>query len=357
MKIIKYFFLLLVLVAFATTVFIGTQKSDFFVQRSNVINVPKSIVFNYMNDFKNWEAWDARKEDDATIKYNYPELTIGKGAYYSWNGSDGTGKIATTFVKINDSIVQKAVVSDNEYHSNISFKDTIGGTKVTWISKGKVDFMTKIKATFSGGINQMMGTMYERNLSNLNRIILKEINTFNVKVNGITKQNGGFYVKQSVICKASDKQAQLNILLPKMIRFFKKNNMAMNGKPYVIYENISNDTLRLSVCGPLREEIFMSNGSDISTGYLEPFTALKTTLTGDYSHFKVAKQKAQSYLKTNNIEPNPSVKSIEIYVRSASDIKSPSKWVTEILLPVKSNSLEPVAVQKPIATVTPSVTP
>lgn len=349
MKIIKYCFLLVVLITFAITVFIGTQKSDFFVQRSNVINVSKSIVFNYMNDYKNWESWDCNKEDDATIKYDYPELTVGKGAYFSWHGSDGTGKIVTTFVKINDSIVQKSVVSDNEYQSYISFKDTIGGTKVTWISKGKVDFMTKIKATFSGGMHKMMATMYERNLNNINRIIVKEINTFNVKVNGITKQNGGFCVKQSIICKASDRQAQLNILLPKMILFFKKNNMVMDGNPYVFYENITNDTLRLSVCGPLREEIFMSSASDVSTGFLEPFTALKTTLTGDYSHFKVAKQKAQAYLKVNNIETNPSVKSIEVYVRSASDIKSPSKWITEIVLPVKSNSPESFIVQKAIA--------
>jgi len=353
MKIIKYCFLLLVLIAFATSVFIGTQNSIFFVERSNIINVPKSIVFNYMNDYKNWEAWYASKEDDAKILYYYPELTVGKGAYYSWQGSEGKGKIVTTFVKINDSIVQKAVVSDNEYYSYISFKDTVGGTKVTWISKGKVDFITKVKATFSGGVNQMMATVYERNLSNLNRIIIKEINTFDVKVNGITKQNGGFYVKQSIVCKASDKQAQLNILLPKMIRFFKKNNMVMNGKPYVFYENITNDTLRLSVCGPLKEEIFMSTGSDISTGFLEPFTALKTTLLCDYSHLKVAKQKTQSYLKSNNIEANPSVKSIEIYVKSASDIKSPSKWITEIILPVKSNSLEPVAVQKSTTTINP----
>jgi len=182
-----------------------------------------------MNDYKNWEAWDARKEDDATIKYDYPELTVGKGSYYSWNGNDGIGKIITTFVKINDSIVQKAVVYNNEYQSYISFKDTIRGTKVTWTSKGKVDFMTKIKATFSGGINRLMATLYERNLSNLNSVLIKEINTFNIKINGITKQNGGFYVQQSIICKASDRQAQLNILLPKMIRFFKNNNLVMNG--------------------------------------------------------------------------------------------------------------------------------
>jgi hypothetical protein len=42
----------------------------------------------------------------SEIKVLYPEATIGKGAYYSWEGKDGTGS-ANSFVKENDSIAQK----------------------------------------------------------------------------------------------------------------------------------------------------------------------------------------------------------------------------------------------------------
>ena len=45
MRIIKYIFLLILLFSIAITVFVATQKSEFKVQRSYIIKVPKSVVF------------------------------------------------------------------------------------------------------------------------------------------------------------------------------------------------------------------------------------------------------------------------------------------------------------------------
>jgi hypothetical protein len=46
---------------------------------------------------------------------------------------------------------------------NWKFKDTVGGTKVTWRSKGKMDFMFKIYSALNGGVDKIIGTMiYER---------------------------------------------------------------------------------------------------------------------------------------------------------------------------------------------------
>ena len=56
MKILKYIFLLILLAFFALTVFVATQKGDFNVTRSIIIKSPKSTVFNYVNDYRNWET-------------------------------------------------------------------------------------------------------------------------------------------------------------------------------------------------------------------------------------------------------------------------------------------------------------
>lgn len=346
MKIIKYILLLILLSTIALAVFVATQKSLFKIEKSVLINVPKEVVFNYINDYKNWEDWSVLKEDDAKVTFTYPENTVGQGASYSWNGKIGEGKTTTTFVKENDSIAQKTIISEKETFSFLSFKTTNKGTKVTWTLQGNADFMTKIYATFSNGLENLMGKFYERSLNNLNKVISKEINSFEVNVNGIVQKSGGFYVKQSVVCKTSEFQNRLSIMLPKIIYFFKNNNLSMNGKPFVIYNYKSNDTLKFSVCGPLKEEIFISEGSDISTGFLEPFSALKTTLRGDYSHKNIAKKKIQEYISENKIETNPSIKELEIYVKSASDTKHPSQWLTEIFTPIKSLATVPV-VSKP----------
>lgn len=338
MRIVKYLFLLILLILIGASVYIATQKGDFVIERSTVIKVPKEVVFNYVNDYRNWEEWGSWKEDDKSMQFTYPDNTVGQGASYAWKGSDSEGEMKTVFVKQNDSIAQKITTGSDEYTSNITFKDTVGGTKVTWRSTGSVDFMTKVYATFNGGINKMMNTMYERSLNNLNKVITKEINTFSVEVDGIVEKPSTFYVKQTATTKLKDMQSSLNPMLQKMITFFKNNTMTMNGRPFVIYESVDTQagTITFSVCGPLKEEIFLAAGSDISVAKLEGFSALKTTLTGDYSHRDEAIKKAKEHISKNNINQNTALKYIDIYAKNASDVKSPSKWVTEILIPVQA---------------------
>ncbi len=57
MKILKYIFLLLLLAFIAVTIFVATQKGDFNVQRSVVIKSSRPTVFNFINDFRNWETF------------------------------------------------------------------------------------------------------------------------------------------------------------------------------------------------------------------------------------------------------------------------------------------------------------
>ncbi len=355
MKIIKYIFLLLLLAFIAISVFVATQKGDFIITKSSIINVPRAMIFNYMNDYRNWENWSAWKEDDPDMTFFYPEKTIGNGAYYTWNGKDGSGKTTTVFVKDNDSIAQKVEYSDYEYQSYITFKDTVGGTKVKWVSKGRVNFMTKVYATFTGGIDKLMGVVFERSLNNLNVVVSREANSFNVKVNGVVEKLGGFYIKQTVACKNSEMQEQLQTTLFKLTNFFKTNKMVMNGKPFVMYETKTKDSIRFSICGPLREEILIAPESDVSTGFLESFSALKTTLIGDYIHQSKARKEALDYFIKNKLEPSVTIKDIDVFIKNASDVKNPSQWETEILIPIKAKIVVPKPVFIPKAVIVPEV--
>ena len=58
MKILKYLFLFALLSFVALTVFVATQKGNFSVERSKVINSPRATVYNYLNDFRNYEDFD-----------------------------------------------------------------------------------------------------------------------------------------------------------------------------------------------------------------------------------------------------------------------------------------------------------
>ena len=98
MKILKYIFLLILLACIAATVFIATQKNDFSIKQSVVINVPKPIVFNYVNDYKNWEDWFLDKKNDEGLQLQYSDISVGRGSHLSWSGKNGDGKMQTLFV-------------------------------------------------------------------------------------------------------------------------------------------------------------------------------------------------------------------------------------------------------------------
>lgn len=337
MKILKYLFLLLLLALFATTIFIATQKGNFDVTRSAIIKSPKSTVFNYVNDYRNWETFGSWKKEDPSMTFYYPKNTVGKNATYSWKGSDGDGEMKTISVRENESIIQKMNFGGSLSDVFWTFKDTLNGTKVTWRSKGTMNFGFKIYSVFQGGADRVIGNMYEKSLTNLDKTLVYELETYNIKVNGLVKKPGSFYLKQTITSKISNVSKNLRIMIPKMVHFFQKNNIVMYGKPFVIYHtyDLAKGITRFSVGIPIKEEVFTSEGSDVTSGLLYPFQAVKTTLTGDYSHNKEAWEKAYDYISKNNLTENPDGTNLEVYSKSMIQIANPSQWVTEIYIPIK----------------------
>jgi effector-binding domain-containing protein len=329
----------------------ATQKSDFNVERSKFINSPIPAVFNYVNNYKNWEDFGSWTAEDPEVKISYPQKTVGKGASYSWEGKQGDGQMRTLFVKENDRISQKMVYNGTSADVSWTFKDTIGGTKVNWKSNGKMSFFFKIYAALNGGVDKVIGTMYEKSLINLDKALDYEINTFSVKVNGLVKKPQSFYLKQTFTSEITKINKNFKIVVPKIEAFCEENNVQINGKPFVIYHTYDETSglAKISICIPIKNEIFTSAGSDILSGKLEAYEGIKTTVTGDLSHNKKGYDKTIQYLNKNQLAANPVFSHIEIYSTAKNDIKNPSKWVTEIYVPILPKVV-------PAKTYTPAVT-
>jgi hypothetical protein len=350
MKILKYIFLLIILLSVGGSVFIATQKSNFKITKAIVINSPKSSVFNYINDYKNWQNWYVWEKDLSAIKLIYSNKTSGAGSYYYWTGTDGIGKTSTVFVKENDTISQKTDFNSSLSESSWTLKDTIGKTKVTYTSNGEMPFMFKIYAFLNGGIEKILGERIEKSLVNLDRSLDYEIHTFSIKPNGIVIKKSSFYLHQTINCKISKLNYNLNIIIPNLITFTKENNLKLNGKPFVIYNSydVNKGITNISVCVPIKNKIFTSSGSDISCEELEAFAAFKTTLIGDYSHREVAWKKATDYLLKDKQIQNKSIPILEIVTKGLSEVKRPSKLETTIYIAIQSNYITKVPAIKSV---------
>ncbi len=356
MKILKYIFLLVLLTAITVTVFLATQKGDFTIERSRVIKAPKVALFNYINEYKNWEEFSSWIVDNAETKLQLAEITAGPNASFSWINNETEGDMKTLGITATDEIRQKINYDGSLIDSKMIFKDTIGGTKVTWQTKGKMSFYLKIYTALNGGADKIIGTIYEKTLLNLDKILVFETNTFTIKVNGVVKKAETFYIKQSFTSEIGKITKNARVVIPKLTEFCEANGLAMNGKPFVIYHtyDIVNGLARISICVPINKEIFTSSGSDILTGKLEPFDAVKTTITGDLSHKDEAIKKTEQYIAAEKLNAETSWSHIEVFVTTKQDAKSPSKWVTELYYPLKEKII-PVAkpVYRPQAVETP----
>ena len=97
MRILKYILLLILLILLAFSVYLSTKEGSFSVTKSKVINIDKSALFQYVNDYQNWESFCGL--DDKEMKINYPKNTIGVGGSFSWSGTDGDVAVKNIYLK------------------------------------------------------------------------------------------------------------------------------------------------------------------------------------------------------------------------------------------------------------------
>lgn len=354
MKIINYIFLLFLLALVAATVHVSTQKNEFDLRESYFIHAPKTQVYSFLNDCRNWQTYSYWKQTDPSQTFTFPANTIGAGGYCEWEGSDESGKLITTKSLANQKIIQKLRINDNGASFSWTLKDSLKGTVLIWHYTGAVDFKTKVDYVFEGGIRQGIQRAMKATLAKLDRTILYELNTVRVDLQGVTKKKGCFYLGESINCKTALVQKNIRILLPRMLRFFNKNKLNATGEPFVIYHayDYPKGYSKISVCLPIKDSIFTSPGSQITSGVLEPFSCYITRLKGDYMHLAGARKKTRNYLEKNHIQENLAVPPIEVYTKNSSQIANPSKWVTDLYFPIKpiQRVISPVLVPDSTAT-------
>jgi effector-binding domain-containing protein len=350
MKILKYLFLLFLLSFVALTVFIATQKGDFSVERSKVINSPRTTVFNYINDFRNFEDYESLAVQNSTIRVSLSRKTFGNGAAVSWQGEEGSGSARILKSVEAEGIRQSLSFEGTEANIQWTFKDTLNGkTKVTWKAEGTMSFLFKIYTALNGGSDNIIGTISEKSLVNIDRNLVYENKTYAIKVNGLAKKQETFYIKQTFTSEISKIHKNAKAVIPKLTDFSKKNDLYLSGKPFIIYHtyNPTAGLAKISICLPISKEISISPGSDILAGKLNGFEAVKTTLTGDYVYLPKAISQSASFISAQNIIPELTWSHLEILTTSKLDVRKSSKLVTEIYFPVKPKV---IPVESPVVT-------
>lgn len=345
MKFLKYLFFLILIVFIGVALYFGTKEGNFSVTETRVIHAPDEVVFKHVNDFKNWEKWGSWMQDES-LKSNYPQKTTGEGSSYSWvSKNHGDGAIQTLSVipnkQINQKIVFRGTLEDEGNPVTWTFEPDETGltTNVTWTVEGNLNLFEKIYfATLDYKLEDRIRAIYEESLKNLDRVILSEMNAYTIKVEGITNHSGGFYVYNTTASRLSEINTKIVPMITQLERFISENNLQTQGDPFVIYNEWDqiNKTTIFSVALHTQDMLILPDGSPVISGHLPPLTAIKTTLEGNYSNLFKAWEETEKYIQEKGFVKSEKLHSFEVYKKRFPDEKNPSKWITNIYIPIEN---------------------
>src|SRR5690606_1354543 len=131
----------------------------------------------------------------------------------------------------------------------------------------------------------------------------------------------------------NDHEAVKQKMMAEVSAYAKENNITTAGPPFVLYHkwDKENNAVMFSCCVPTTNQVITVE-SNILTGQLEPFKALKTTLKGNYSNLQEAWKTAMDYITKNDLVLSEQGPMLEVYVTDSAKYPNPANWVTEIYL-------------------------
>ena len=144
------------------------------VERSIDIAAPAPVVYDQINELKNWTNWSPWAKLDPKVKWVYSEpSSAGKGAYYTWVGNDkvGEGKLTLLDVKPNE-LLRSRMEFKGQNDATADFKLTAKdstSTKVLW-SFDTDHGMSPLSRWFGLAMNSFIGPDYEKGLANLKAV-------------------------------------------------------------------------------------------------------------------------------------------------------------------------------------------
>ena len=344
MKFFKYIFFFVLLIIVAGAIYIATLESSYDVKRSKLIKAPVEVIYKEVGDFKNWPAWSPWLSKDPNTVLTYGETTSGDAASYSWKSDIiGEGQMKTITAIPNDSLFQNIeFLKPFESKSDVywKFQPSDGGTEVTWGMKGKMGFMERAYMAFNGGMDKMIGPDYELGLTQLDSVVHAAMDKYSVTVDGITTHGGGYYLYNTTSCKIDEVPQKMEEMMPVLTGYIEENKIATAGAPYTLYlkYDTENNAAIFSCAVPVTERVITASDSNVLTGYLLPFNAVKTTLKGDYKNLEEAWNAAMKYIADNNLKEAVDKPHLEVYLVDSKDTQNPAEWLTEIYIPIEELS-------------------
>jgi hypothetical protein len=149
---------------------VALQPAEFAVERSATIEAPPHLVYGYIENLREWEAWSPFARMDPEQKNSYEGPAAGVGAITSWEGPEaGKGRATITGVKPDREVdVRLEFQEPMEVTNRAVFRLAPAGdaTTVTWRLEGRNGFVAKAFSLLMD-MDAMVGGEFEKGLASM----------------------------------------------------------------------------------------------------------------------------------------------------------------------------------------------
>lgn len=183
LKIVGIVVLVLVVLFFGVAMFLPSEVQ---VERSLVIPASSEVVFNQVNDLKQWEKWSPWHQMDPEMTMTFANINAGEGASYSWESEKvGSGSLIITESRPPQYIATEMdFIDQGTATSYYRFETIKEGTKVTW--GFETDMGNGPVGKYMGlMMDSMIGSDFEKGLQNLKAHVQK------LPVDAVTQETSG----------------------------------------------------------------------------------------------------------------------------------------------------------------------
>lgn len=343
MKIVKYLFILVLLVFIGGAIYFGTKDGTYKIDASATINVHPELVYKKVNNLKSWESWSPwrkeKPEDIFTVAENFSDA----GASASWEGIE-KGSVETLktipYTEIKQLWIDYNTTSNRTSQMEWQFESLDNKTQITWTITGEHSLMDKVYLTLKkSSFNKSIYTKMKDALERLDNEIAKDIEAYSIHVDGVTHYGGGYYMYVTSAGQKSETRNLMTSMFDNVSDFMTQNRIRKSGSPFILYNenDPESNTIIFSAAIPIRERVITPEMSRIVSGFMEPVTAVKTTLKGHYKNIAEAYQEAEKYLEANHYTIDTERNIFEVYASQPEEVVNPADWITEIYIPIVSD--------------------
>lgn len=351
MKALKTILITLVVIVVLLVLISFFLPSKVHVERTKVISAPPEVVFEWVNNYKNWEKWSYWHTLDPQMQLKYSDVTAGVGAWYEWSSKQknvGNGKLEMLESVPNERIKNRMTFEGmGSSYSEIILEKAEGGTKVTMTMDNEQEGMSGFKKIMGKYFNLMMdkfvGKDYEACLNNMDSLAkaapampaaakteyhIEEAELPAMKIISITDSS-----------KVSELDGKFGPMYGELAGYAEKNKLNISGHAFAFYHKWPEGQGQDMMDGiTVFEAGFPVAATGKSAGRIKSYEtksmkAVKVTYNGGYSGSMGAHMAISEYIKANNKQMNGSV--VEIYVVGPGEEKDSTKWVTDIYYPVQ----------------------